>query len=71
MRPNVLLTARTACALALVLVMFIASPLAVRAQDARIALPATPSRTVVATGGMVVAQEKMAAEVGAAVLARG
>nr|WP_253712562.1 gamma-glutamyltransferase [Bradyrhizobium sp. WD16] len=71
MRPNVLLTARTACALALVLVMFIASPLAVRAQDARIALPATPSRTVVAAGGMVVAQEKMAAEVGAAVLAHG
>jgi gamma-glutamyltranspeptidase/glutathione hydrolase len=70
-RTNVSLRARTACVFALTLVMFVASPLQALAQDARVAVPASPSPAVVATGGMVVAQEKIAAQIGAAILARG
>jgi gamma-glutamyltranspeptidase/glutathione hydrolase len=43
----------------------------VQAQDARGAAPARPAAAVVARSGLVVAQERIAAEVGAAVLARG
>ena len=55
----------------LVVLVLVVSPLAAPAQDMRSGMARGPAQAVIAKHGMVVAQERLAAEIGASFLSRG